>query len=135
MLRRRSSILSPLHQNYLSAKLAASSVAAGPCSNKFYGPYKIIRKVGEVAYELEFPENSKVHNVFHVSCLKKKLGPTNHIQIELPLVDIEGRLVLEIECILEVKTIMLCSRSVKEYLVKWKNLQEDEFTWENGYFL
>jgi hypothetical protein len=41
---------------------------------RFYGPYKIIRKVGEVAYELELLEGSKNHNVFHVSCLKKDLG-------------------------------------------------------------
>ena len=88
-----------------------------------------------MTYALDIPNKGKLHNVFHVSCLKKKLGPTNHIQTELPLVDIEGRLVLEPECILEVKTIMLCSRSVKEYLVKWKNLQEDEVTWENEYFI
>ena len=41
---------------------------------KFYGPYRIIRKVGEVAYELELSENSKVHNAFHVSCLKNAIG-------------------------------------------------------------
>jgi len=41
---------------------------------RFYGPYKIIRKVGEVAYELELPLNRKIHNVFHVSYLKKVLG-------------------------------------------------------------
>ena len=41
---------------------------------RFYGPYRIIRKVGEVAYELEIPQESKIHNVFHVSNLKKTLG-------------------------------------------------------------
>lgn len=41
---------------------------------KFYGPYKVIHKVGEVAYVLELLENNKIHNVFHVSCLKKALG-------------------------------------------------------------
>ena len=34
---------------------------------RFYGPYKVIRKVGEVAYGLELPPKRKIHNFFHVS--------------------------------------------------------------------
>jgi len=33
----------------------------------FYRPYRVIGRVGEVAYEIELPEGSKIHNVFHVS--------------------------------------------------------------------
>lgn len=38
---------------------------------KYYGPFKIVRKVGIAAYELKLPEGSSIHPVFHVSLLKK----------------------------------------------------------------
>ena len=56
------------------------------------------------------------------------MGPTNHVQTELDLLDDERKLVLERKCILEVKTRTFHSKSVNEYLVKWKNLSEDETT-------
>ena len=44
-------------------------------SPRYVGPYEILQRVGEVAYELELPtELASVHPVFHVSMLKKCLG-------------------------------------------------------------
>jgi hypothetical protein len=43
-------------------------------SPKYYGPYKVLQKIGTMAYKLEFPASSRVHLVFHVSCLKKVIG-------------------------------------------------------------
>ena len=44
-------------------------------STRYVGPYEILNRVGEVAYELELPaELASVHPVFHVSMLKKCLG-------------------------------------------------------------
>ncbi|GJS18638.1 putative reverse transcriptase domain-containing protein [Tanacetum coccineum] len=44
----------------------------GKLNPRYVGPFKVIEKVGEVAYKLELPEElSRVHNTFHVSNLKK----------------------------------------------------------------
>jgi hypothetical protein len=40
---------------------------------RFFGPYRINRKVGAVAYELELPQGNMIHNVFHVSCLNRAI--------------------------------------------------------------
>jgi hypothetical protein len=41
---------------------------------KFYGSYTVLKHVGQVAYQLALPSHSKLHLVFHVSCLKKVIG-------------------------------------------------------------
>ena len=97
----------------------------------FYGPYKVVRKVGEVAYELELPKESKIHNVFHVSNLKKTVGK-QHLapSTELPPLDDEGLLVLIPKRIIQVRERKLQNRVIQGYLVKWKELPIEDATWE-----
>ena len=102
---------------------------------RFYGPYKVIRKVEEVAYELELPPNKKLHNVLHVSCLKKVLGQKTIASIELlPLYD-EGKLVLIPKEVLDTREKRLRNRSIIEHLVKWKGLPLEDATWEGAHIL
>jgi hypothetical protein len=58
----------------------------GKLSPHFIGPFKVFRRVGEMAYQLELPDNlSDVPNVFHVSQLKKCL---KLLEEQLPMEDL-----------------------------------------------
>jgi hypothetical protein len=52
-------------QPYVQSSVAAMSNKK--LSFRFYGPYKVIQRVGEVTYKLELPEGSRIHPVLHVS--------------------------------------------------------------------
>jgi hypothetical protein len=97
---------------------------------KFYGPYRVIRRASEVAYELELPEGSKIHNVFHVSFLKKVVGQQVNILEELPPLDEEDQLELVPKEVLKQRERRLRSKVIKECLVRWRGLPMEEATWE-----
>lgn len=53
-------------------------------SYKFYGPYSILARVGEVAYKLDLPPTSAIHPVVHVSQLRRALPPHHQVLSSLP---------------------------------------------------
>ncbi|XP_021979912.1 uncharacterized protein LOC110876036 [Helianthus annuus] len=61
-----------------------SSHASKKLSKRFYGPFKILERIGLVAYRLELPYGSKVHPLFHISLLREAHG--NPAPIPLPQV-------------------------------------------------
>ena len=83
-----------------------------------------------MAYELELPEDRKIHNVFHVSNLKKTVGQHIVPSFDLPPLDDEGVLVLIPERILQVRERKLRNMVIREYLVKWKKLPMEDATWK-----
>lgn len=102
---------------------------------KYFGPYQVMKKVGSVAYELELPSHSKIHPIFHVSLLKRKLGNDAMVQSELPLVGEDGQIQLEPLAILDRKLVKCNNRPSTEVLVQWSNSIPEDATWENWYEL
>jgi hypothetical protein len=104
-------------------------------SPKYYGPYKVLQKIGTMSYKLELPTSSRVHPVFHVSCLKKVIGDKIPVQTIFPELDEEGKMILEPEAITDTRIRQLRNRSISEYLIKWRKLPAEDSTWEDESFI
>ena len=107
-----------------------SSGTAHKLSPRFVGPYKIIRRVSQVAFELALPGTIKAHPVFHVSCLK--LYQDNPAEFQEREPDrpppelIGGEEEWEVEQILAKRI----RKGKPQYLVHWKGYPSSENTWE-----
>jgi hypothetical protein len=65
------------------------------------GPSKSFKKIRKVAYKLDLPKGSKIYPVFHISCLKKKIGTQLNPNPRLPTVMEKATLTAKLEKILE----------------------------------
>ncbi|GJR43824.1 putative mitochondrial protein [Tanacetum coccineum] len=86
-------------------------------SAKYYGPFLVCAKVGQVAYELHLPSDSLIHPVFHVSQLEKCKGLVLERGIS-PQVEKDGLLYVQPMAISDKK------------LVHWSNYDADGATWK-----
>ena len=88
-------------------------------------------KLPLVAYQLYLPPNIKVHNVFHVSILKRYVHDVSHV-IDWNVIQVEpkGEFQVGPKHILDKKEILLWNRTIKQVKVQWKHLSLEEATWE-----
>jgi transposase InsO family protein len=97
-------------------------------SFKFFGPYKIVSKVGQVAYQLELPASASIHPVFHVSQLKKVVPASHQVSASLP--DPEDVWHVP-EKILAKRLVSKGSSSLQQVLIKWSGWSDALATWED----
>lgn len=100
-------------------------------ANRFYGPYPIEKCIGKVAYQIRLPEGSRIHPVFHVSLLKKKIGDSCPTCPHLQLLNDDGVILMEPEAIIDTRWIKKGMKFFEESLVKCKHLPVEDTTWEN----
>ena len=93
---------------------------------KYFGPYKILARVGNVSYKLQLPENSKIHPVIHVSQLKKAVRSTDTVSAELPLTFVD-LLAVQPARIVEDRLVRRGGKMVPQVRVQWEGLPS---SWE-----
>ncbi|KAJ4733316.1 polyprotein [Rhynchospora pubera] len=98
---------------------------------RYYGPFEVLARVGNVSYKLNLPAGSQIHPVFHVSQLKAKVGDDQDISPTLPLFSSEKKKVEMPEKILERKLVKHGNAPGVQILIKWSNSSEDDATWED----
>ncbi|GKA52510.1 putative reverse transcriptase domain-containing protein [Tanacetum coccineum] len=100
----------------------------GKLNPRYIGPFKVLSKVGTVAYRLELPQQlSRVHNTFHVSNLKKCLSD-EPLAIPLDEINIDDKLHFIEEPVEEVKRLKQSRIPIVK--VRWNSRRGPEFTWE-----
>jgi ribosomal protein L21E len=108
-------------------------------SSKYYGPFRVLQKVGQVSYKLQLPEGTLLHDVFHINQLKRHLGPNAIPNPTLPMLTPDGKIKVAPFAVLQYRQV---PRSAGEYdipvpqwLIHWENLSPDEATWEDASFI
>ena len=104
----------------------------GKLSSRFIGPFKILERVGTIAYRLALPPNmSGVHEVFQVSMLRRYTPDPAHVvdwgEIE---VDTDGTSEEGPMCIMDSREQVLRCKTVRLVKVLWQHRGVEESTWE-----
>ncbi|KAD3067088.1 hypothetical protein E3N88_34968 [Mikania micrantha] len=104
----------------------------GKLSPRLVGPFKIFERIGSVAYRLELPpELSNIHDVFHVSNLKKCLADESLI-VPFEEIQIDEKLQFSEEPveIMDREMKVLKRNRIPIVKVRWNSQHGPEYTWE-----
>ena len=97
-------------------------------SFRYFGPFKILEKIGTVAYRLQLPPSSSIHPVFHVSQLKCAICMDTQVSSTLPPTCTQFQIPQQI---LQCRMVCHNNQTIPQVLVKWSSWPSSMSTWEN----
>lgn len=98
---------------------------------KYFGPYTVLERIGQVAYKLELPETSMIHPVFHVSQLKEFHPDHTPVFAELPPLPTLDTSETVPEAVLDRRLVKKGNTAIPQALIKWSNIPAEAATWED----
>lgn len=101
-------------------------------SSKYLGSYTMLERIVKVAYHLDLPPQMRIHPIFHISLLKKKLGRKKVASTVLPCVGPNGQFLVQPLAILDKCIVKKGSHAVSELLIHWTNFVPENATWEDA---
>jgi hypothetical protein len=109
----------------------------GKLAHRYIGPFSILEKWGSVAYKLELPPSlAGVHDIFHVSQLKKCLKvPMDVVLPDVTPLEADVTYLEHPIKILGQKDCVTRHKRIKFFKVQWRNHTEEEATWKSEDFL
>ena len=128
---------------WLSTRDLPLRYRAPKLDQKFIGPYEVVKRVGEVSYELELPESIRIHRVFHISKLRKhkdghdewpdrvdESRPAPEIVDDEEEFEVDAILDKRMQAWKDPRTPSARAKMHAQYLVAWKGYPAHERTWE-----
>ena len=109
----------------------------GKLNPRYIGLFRILERIGPVAYRLKLhSELSRIHNVFHVSMLKKYIPDPSHI-LEAPPIELEEDLSFGVQpiAIIDQEMKQLRSKVIPMVKVLWRSNTIGEMTWKTETFM
>src|SRR5262249_6119466 len=104
----------------------------GKLNPRYIGPYEILERIEDVAYKLALPPSLEgIHDVFHVSMLRKYVRDPEEITALEPL-EVQPNLstVEKPIKVIDTKEKILRRKVIRYVKVQWSNQTEREATWE-----
>ncbi|MCI01255.1 Ty-3/Gypsy retrotransposon polyprotein, partial [Trifolium medium] len=98
-------------------------------SKRYYGPFKVVERIGKVAYRLDLPLTCKIHPVFHCSLLKLHHGPIPSVTT-IPPLSVDHHPIVTPMTILDTKLDSSTDPPTKLALVQWSGLPTEDTSWE-----
>ena len=117
---------------FLKVRPKNSSLNLGNFSKlaaKYCGHFEVLDKIGPISYELALPDCIRVHNVFHVSLLKKYIPDISHvIDWNVIQVEPEGDFLRQLVAILGNKVKLLRNQEIRQVKVQWTHYNPEDAT-------